>query len=95
MSIRFRIKQIWNGLLFQLSFFLLAFYLIMGLLFLFSDIWADIVPKRRDIIGITLLVFGSLRFYVAYRRYKIKHEKLQDLKKAKKTLEESHHVEVQ
>lgn len=94
MSLKLKIKHLWNSLLLQLSFILLAFYLTVGALFLFSNIWADIVPKGREIIGSSLIVFGCLRFYLAYRRYKTKHEKLQALKKAKKLLEESQHVNV-
>lgn len=95
MSLRLKIKHIWNSLLLQLSFFLLVFYLTVGALFLFSDIWADIVPKGREIIGGALILFACLRFYTAYRRYKTKREKIQALKEAKKKLlEESQHAKV-
>lgn len=97
MSLRLKIKHIWNSILLQLSFFLLAFYLTVGALFLFSDIWADIVPKGREIIGTSLIIFACLRFYIAYRRYKTKHEKIQALKLAKKKLSEEsqQHVNIQ
>jgi hypothetical protein len=48
---------------------LLAFYLTIGSIFLFTDTWADLLPKGREIIGIVLILFGALRFYIAYRRY--------------------------
>ncbi len=96
MSLRLKIKHLWNKLLLQLSLFVLAFYLTIGFLFLFSDMWIDIVPKGREIIGSSLVVFGSLRFYIAYRRYKTKHEKIHALRMAhKKLLEESQNVKAQ
>ena len=94
MSLKLKIRHIWNHFLLQLSFLLLAFYLIIGFMFLFSDNWIDMVPKGREIIGWSLVAFGSLRFYISYRRYKTKHDKLLELKKEKKLLEESQHAEV-
>lgn len=73
MSFKITLKHNWNKLRLYLSFLLLAFYLTIAFLFLFSDVWADLIPKGRTIIGLVLLLFGSLRFYVAYRRYKNKH----------------------
>jgi cytochrome c biogenesis protein CcdA len=58
-----------NKLRFYLSFVLLGFYLTVGFIFLFTEVWADLVPKGRYLIGILLILFGVLRFYVAYRRY--------------------------
>jgi cytochrome c biogenesis protein CcdA len=78
------ITSVWNKLRFYLSFLLLFFYLIVGFLFLFSDIWASILPKGRDIVGLLLVLFGGFRFYVAYRRYKRKHLKIQVLKEKRK-----------
>jgi hypothetical protein len=62
-------KLSWNKLRFYLSFLLLAFYLTIGFLFLFTDTWIDLLPQGRNTIGIGLILFGSLRFYIAYRRY--------------------------
>jgi hypothetical protein len=96
MTLKLKIKHHWNQILFILSFLLLAFYLIIGFLFLFSDTWIDFVPKGREIIGSSIAVFGCLRFYIAYRRFKTKHEKIYALRQAhKKLLEESHHVKAQ
>jgi cytochrome c biogenesis protein CcdA len=58
-----------NKLRFYSSFLLLGFYMTVGFIFLFTEVWADLVPKGRYLIGILLIVFGALRFYVAYRRY--------------------------
>jgi cytochrome c biogenesis protein CcdA len=71
----------WNKLRFYFSFLLLAFYLVVGGLFLFTNQWADLLPKGRYITGIILTLFGILRFYIAYKRYanrqlKIKEKKL-------------------
>jgi hypothetical protein len=73
MNSKIRLKRRWNKLRLYVSFLLLAFYLIVGFLFLFSDIWADLIPKGRVAIGLILVLFGGLRFYIAYRRYKNKH----------------------
>jgi cytochrome c biogenesis protein CcdA len=78
------ITSVWNKLRFYLSFLLLFFYLIVGFLFLFSDIWASILPKGREIVGVALVLFGAFRFYVAYRRYKRKRLRIQTLKEKKK-----------
>jgi hypothetical protein len=72
MNSKINIKHGWNKLRFYLSFLLLLFYLIVGIVFLFSNVWADLLPKGRSIIGIVLILFGVLRFYIAYRRYKDK-----------------------
>lgn len=54
---------------FYWGFVLLAFYLVVGVLFLFTDTWADLLPKSRFPIGIILILFGILRFYIGYRRF--------------------------
>lgn len=69
MSFKIKLKYYWNRLRFYLSFLLLAFYLTIGILFLFTDTWKDLLPKGRGLIGIVLVLFGVLRFYIAYRRY--------------------------
>ncbi len=69
MSFRIKLKYSWNKLRFYLSFLLFAFYLTIGVMFLFTDTWIDLLPKGRVIIGSVLILFGTLRFYVAYRRY--------------------------
>ena len=84
MSFWVAITSLWNKLLLYLSFLLLFFYLIVGFLFLFSDIWASILPKGREIVGIVLVLFGAFRFYVAYRRYNRKRLKIQVLKEKRK-----------
>lgn len=93
MNFKVIIHHSWNKLRLYLSFLLLVFYLIVGFLFLFSDIWVNILPRGREIVGIILVLFGVLRFYIAYRRYKNKHLKIQELKEHKKKLKEKkHHV---
>lgn len=69
MGFKIKLKYSWNRLRFYLSFLLLGFYLTIGILFLFTDTWIDLLPKGRGIIGIVLILFGALRFYIAYRRY--------------------------
>jgi hypothetical protein len=64
-----KFKRSINRVRFYLSFLLLGFYLTVGFMFLFTEVWADLVPKGRYLIGLLLIVFGVLRFYVAYRRF--------------------------
>jgi TRAP-type C4-dicarboxylate transport system permease small subunit len=98
MSLKLKIKHIWNHLLLQLSLILFAFYLTIGCLFLFTDNWIDFVPVGRNIIGGILVIFGCIRFYNSYRRYRTKHEKILALKKEKlhleEVIEESKHVQI-
>lgn len=78
---KIKVQQLWNSFRFFFSFFLLAFYLIVGGLFLFTDLWADLLPKGRFITGLVLTLFGLLRFYIAYRRYATKRAKIGEKKK--------------
>jgi cytochrome c biogenesis protein CcdA len=73
-----------NRLRFYSGYLLLAFYLTIGILFIFTDIWADLIPKGRALIGISLILWGILRFYVAYRRYINKALKISESSKPKK-----------
>lgn len=69
-----------NKLRLYFSYILLAFYLVIGGLFLFTKTWADLLPKSRFIIGIILTLFGIFRFYVAYRRYVNKNIRIKEKK---------------
>lgn len=80
MTRKIKVSIGWNRVRLYLSIFLLAFYLIVGGIFLFSDTWADLLPTGRYIIGIVLISFGILRFYVAYKRYQKKEIFLTELK---------------
>jgi cytochrome c biogenesis protein CcdA len=71
-------RYVWNKLRFYFSFLLLAFYLVVGGVFLFTNQWADLLPKGRYITGIILTLFGILRFYIAYRRYANKRVKIKE-----------------
>ena len=77
----FKIKVIffWNKLRLYLSFLLLAFYLVIACLFLFTDVWIDFLRNGRAYVGIVLLLFGAFRFYIAYRRYLNKKRKLKPI----------------
>lgn len=83
MSFKITFKNTWNRLRFYISFLFLAFYLTIAFLFLFSDIWADIIPKGRAIIGLILFLYGSIRFYVSFRTYKNKRAIIKNTKHAK------------
>ena len=84
MSSGVKIKHSWNMLRYYLSFMLLSFYLTVAILFLFTDMWKDLIPTGRGIIGLILLLFGAFRFYVSYRRYQIKKARIQAIKSFKK-----------
>ncbi len=84
MSTGIKIKHKWNMLRFYLSFMLLSFYLTISFLFIFTDMWKDLIPNGRGIIGAALLLFGAFRFYIAYRRYRTKKARIQAIKSFKK-----------
>lgn len=73
-----QIKKIsrWNAARFYLSFFLLGFYLSIASVFLFTNYWENFLPKKRYIIGIILALYGTIRFFIAYIRYKKKKKKI-------------------
>ncbi len=89
MSLKIKLKHSWNRLRFYLSFLLFGFYLTIGFLFLFTDTWQDLLPKGRTIIGIVLILFGTLRFYIAYRRYINKILKIKTVSETKKGINKS------
>ena len=59
---------------------LLSFYLTVAFLFLFTDMWIDLIPQGRGIIGLVLFLFGAFRFYVSYRRYKSKKSRIEAIR---------------
>lgn len=85
MSVMVKVKHFWNKVRYQLSFVLLAFYLTIGCLFMFSDLWINIIPSGRNVIGFGLVTFAVLRFYVSLTRYQSTHRKIR--KKSKQALE--------
>lgn len=86
MSAKIKMKHTWNMIRYNLSFMLLSFYLTVAFLFLFSDMWIDLIPKGRGIIGLVLLLFGMFRFYVAYRRYKSKKSRIEAIRHVHKNV---------
>lgn len=77
-NIKFSLR--WNQIRLFLSIFLLAFYIVVGGMFLFSETWNDLLPTGRYIIGSVLILFGILRFYIAYKRYVRKDKILLEIK---------------
>jgi len=96
MNFKITIIHIWNKLRLYLSLLLFAFYLVIGILFLFSDTWVDFLPDGRGIIGTALILFGILRFFLAYRRYRNKHKhiKLKSSENKKQIMEESQNAKI-
>jgi len=89
----FGIKKGWNAFLFSFSFPLLLFYLTMSFLFLFTDAWFDIIPQYRILIGLIILGFAVLRFYISYNRFKNKRVKIEN-KAVSKKVESSENINV-
>jgi len=77
MSSKNNIKRFVNTMRFYFTFLVVALYLVVGFLFLFTNVWADLIPKARIIIGLILMSFGMLRFYIAYKRYTTKKQKIE------------------
>lgn len=94
MDFKITIKNIWNKVRLYLSVLLFLFYLVIGILFLFTDTWINFLPQGREIIGSVLIVYSVLRLYIAYRRYKRKHKHIKTLspKKKKQLTEEPQNV---
>lgn len=83
MSFKVKLRYRWNKLRFYLSFLLLAFYLTLGGFLLFTDEWSSMLPKGRVWVGIILIVFGGIRFYIAYRRFINKRLKIRNKTESK------------
>ncbi|MCE9540854.1 MAG: hypothetical protein K8R85_16795 [Bacteroidetes bacterium] len=97
MDFRIAVKHIWNKLRLYLSFLLFVFYLVIGILFLFTDTWINFLPEGRDIIGSVLISYSVLRLFIAYSRYKKKHSHIKTLsqKKKKQLTEKSQNVKTE
>ncbi len=93
-NIKITITHIWNKLRLYLSFILFIFYLIIGILFLFTDTWIYFLPQGRLVIGSVLILYSFLRLFIAYRRYKKKHKHIKTLspKKKRQLTEETQNV---
>ncbi len=76
MSLTNKTKEQVNNVRFYFTFTLWLLYLFFGILFLFTNVWKELIPEGRTTIGTILFLFGMLRFFVAYRRYKNKKMKI-------------------
>lgn len=86
MSKKIKIKKGFNTARYGISFLFVAFYLTIAFLFLFTNTWGDLIPDKRGLIGLILLVFAALRFYVAFARYRGKKVKLNNSIKTKENV---------
>jgi hypothetical protein len=57
-----------NKIRFYTSFFMVALYFALGLLFYFTDIAADTFPVYRKPVGIIMMVYAAVRAYLTIRR---------------------------
>ncbi len=87
MSSKIKLKHTWNMIRYNLSVMLFSFYLTVAILFLFTDMWIDLIPRGRGIIGLVLLLFGLFRFYVSYRRYKSKKSRIEAIRHLDKNVQ--------
>lgn len=72
-------KKIVNKTRFSFTTLVVLLYFVVGFLFLFTEVWSDLLPNARNTIGIVLVLFGALRFYIAYKRYASKNQKIVEL----------------
>jgi len=49
---------------------MVAVYLTFGLLFLFTDIAIDTFPDYRNGVGVTLVIYAIVRFFLTRMKYK-------------------------
>jgi len=59
-----------NKIRYYSGFVMVAVYLTLGLLFLFTDIAIDIFPAYRKPIGATMVVYGIVRIILAIQKNK-------------------------
>ncbi|HET6227105.1 MAG TPA: hypothetical protein VFF27_12550 [Bacteroidia bacterium] len=59
-----------NKIRYYSTFVMVAIYLALGLLFLFTDIRIDTFPAYRKEIGIVMLVYAGIRTYTTVRKIK-------------------------
>lgn len=52
------------------GFAMVAVYVALGLLFLFTDISIEIFPEYRAQVGITMILYAIYRTYTIYKKVK-------------------------
>lgn len=52
------------------GFAMVAVYVALGLLFLFTDISIEIFPEYRTQVGITMILYAIYRTYTIYKKVK-------------------------
>lgn len=60
-----------NKIRYYSTFIMVAVYLALGLLFLFTDIAIDKFPAYRKEIGIVMVVYAAIRTFSTVRRIKM------------------------
>lgn len=60
-----------NKLRYYPAFIMVAVYLALGLLFLFTDIAVDLFPFYRKQIGFVMVVYGAFRTFSTMRKIKL------------------------
>jgi hypothetical protein len=88
MSTSIKIKHGINHIRFYSSILVFLFYLVVAILFLFTNTWIDLVPNGRGTIALVLFLFGSFRFYIAFRRFNSKRLHIQSIMEIKQNVSE-------
>jgi hypothetical protein len=52
------------------GFVMVVFYMLVGLLFMFSNAFIQMVPKYRTAIGFFMFLYGLFRLWGNYKMYK-------------------------
>jgi hypothetical protein len=86
MSTSIKIKHSINHIRFYTSIIVFAFYLVVASLFIFSNTWVDLIPKGRGMIALVLFLFGSFRFFIAFRRFNNKRLHIQSTMEIKENV---------
>lgn len=60
-----------NKIRYYSTFLMVAIYLALGLLFLFTDIGIDKFPVYRIQIGVVMLIYGVIRAFTTVRKIKL------------------------
>lgn len=66
----FKGNPLGNKIRYYSNFIMVAVYLSVGLLFLCSDIGIDTFPEYRKGVGITMVVYAIIRFFLTRHKYK-------------------------
>lgn len=62
--------QIKNNILTPVSYFMIGVYFSIGILFLFTDVLIEMIPRKREALGAVFIVYALIRLALAFIRSK-------------------------